>query len=428
MRRVAWVVALALAWGAARAETQLAAGNPVAAGETVGVAFHLYSTDGITAGQFDLPVPAGWTLSRVEADPRFLVSHNLDAGVLGGGMLRVVFYSLTNAPLTGGTLGRVMLRPPDGAPPLPPAVFFNPLFADARGAAFGLSSGFPALRILAHPQSVAVLAGQRAQLSVAVVGIDPVYQWYRGERGDTTVPVGAGGGVLITPELSETARFWVRVSDSFGAVLDSEAATVTVTGVAPLTLNPNFAEVPATSGSGTFMVETLPGAPWTATTTSGWVTLSGASGSGHGTVTYRYLANPGLTLRTAVITVGDAQFTLTQRAAVSPFAGIAPVQGNAQGWKQVPGLGWLSDRSFPYVYQRDQGWLYFHQDGPGTLFHVYSFGGDFGWLRTGAAWADADGNWLYAYGLNTFLYFLPTATPAERTFYHPVEARWIRFP
>jgi hypothetical protein len=70
----------------------------------------------------------------VEADPRFRVSHDLDAGILGGGQLRVVFYSMTNTPLTGTTLGRVFLRPPAGAPALPPggAVMLDDVLAQAQ--------------------------------------------------------------------------------------------------------------------------------------------------------------------------------------------------------------------------------------------------------------------------------------------------------
>ena len=76
--------------------------------------------------------------------PELLIPDNLKSGVL-----RVVFYSLQNTPLDGGTLGRVILQPPESAPPLEVPQFTNPLFADPSGNAFGLSTGFPALQILA---------------------------------------------------------------------------------------------------------------------------------------------------------------------------------------------------------------------------------------------------------------------------------------
>lgn len=417
-----------LAGNASWAETQLAAGDPISTEKGTGLPFYLYSSDNITAGQFDISVPDGWSLKAVETDPRFRVTHELDSDRLGSGQLRVVFYSLVNAPLSGGTLGRVILQPPESAPPLEIPDFQNPLFADPNGDAFGLSTGFPALQILAHPQSVSILAGQRAQLSLSVVGIDPVYQWYEGPQGETGTPVGSGSGVFQTPALAETTTYWVRVSDDFGSVLESNAATVTVTGELPLVLEPNFATVPATTGTGSFAVSTGAGKSWNASTDSDWISIVSGIGPGSGTVIYRYRANTGLSLRTATISVGDVTFTLTQGAAVSPFASVPPLEGNPHGWKQVPELGWLVDSRFPYVYHFKHGWLYFHHDGPGQSFQIYSLNGDFGWMMTGTLFANGNERWLYSYEREAFLLLLPDSTPRQRKFFDPVEDQVITIP
>jgi hypothetical protein len=53
------------------------------------------------------------------------------------------------------------------------------------------------------------------------------FQWYRGERGDTTNPISFGrAGRIIGVSVTETTSFWVRVTNGCGSV-DSQAAVVT---------------------------------------------------------------------------------------------------------------------------------------------------------------------------------------------------------
>ncbi len=97
---------------------------------------------------------------------------------------------------------------------------------DAVGAAWVWECGAPA--ITAQPRSVTVRRAQSATLAVAAAGAAPLaFQWYRGDAGDTSTPVGSDADAFATPPLAATARYWVRVTNPCGAA-DSAVATVTV--------------------------------------------------------------------------------------------------------------------------------------------------------------------------------------------------------
>lgn len=82
--------------------------------------------------------------------------------------------------------------------------------------------------IVTHPTASRIDAGTAATLSVTASGPSLSYQWYYGAAGNTSNPVAnATSASLTTPVLMETTNFWVRVSNSAGAV-DSQAAVVTV--------------------------------------------------------------------------------------------------------------------------------------------------------------------------------------------------------
>ena len=67
-----------------------------------------------------------------------------------------------------------------------------------------------------------------AALSVAATGTGPLFfHWYQGNSGDTSTPVGGDANTLITPPLSATTGYWVRVSNTCGHV-DSTSVTITV--------------------------------------------------------------------------------------------------------------------------------------------------------------------------------------------------------
>jgi hypothetical protein len=63
---------------------------------------------------------------------------------------------------------------------------------------------------------------------VTATGAAPLaYQWYEGQPGDTSRPVGTDADSFTTPALSSITTYWVRVSNGCGEA-DSEAATLSV--------------------------------------------------------------------------------------------------------------------------------------------------------------------------------------------------------
>jgi len=86
------------------------------------------------------------------------------------------------------------------------------------------------LTIAAIVSNFTVPVGQPATLSVTAVGAGLSYQWYVGEKGDTSAPVaGAVRPTHTVSSLTTTTRYWVRISDGVGTN-DSNAITVTAAG------------------------------------------------------------------------------------------------------------------------------------------------------------------------------------------------------
>ena len=78
-------------------------------------------------------------------------------------------------------------------------------------------------------------------------------------------------------------------------------------------VNPLSNSVGASGGSETVLVTTTAGCTWTASTTTSWITIvSGASGSGNGSVNYQVAVNASTNLRTGTITIAGQTHTVTQ--------------------------------------------------------------------------------------------------------------------
>ncbi|MBF0537840.1 MAG: VCBS repeat-containing protein [Nitrospirae bacterium] len=84
-----------------------------------------------------------------------------------------------------------------------------------------------------------------------------------------------------------------------------------------VTINPTSNKLPQSGGSGSFNVTADNSCAWTATTVETWVTITGKSGTGNGTVSYSAGANTATTARSAMINLTGASFTLTQEATSS---------------------------------------------------------------------------------------------------------------
>lgn len=79
--------------------------------------------------------------------------------------------------------------------------------------------------------------------------------------------------------------------------------------------------VPAAGGGNSVTVSTQTGCAWTAVSKVSWITIvSGASGSGNGTVTYSFLVNTG-PVRSGAVTIAGLTFTVNQ-------GGVLPAVGN----------------------------------------------------------------------------------------------------
>ena len=133
------------------------------------------------------------------------------------------------------------------------------------------------------------------------------------------------------------------------------AITITQTP-ASIFLDPSSASVSSAGGDGSFGVGfSSAGTPWSATSDSGWLTVTGSAfGQGNANVTYRATANTGGAARTGTINVNGAIFTLTQSGAaafqLSPSAanfassggpGAFSVSG-AGGFTAVSNADWIS--------------------------------------------------------------------------------------
>jgi hypothetical protein len=97
------------------------------------------------------------------------------------------------------------------------------------GAAWVFVSGACAPpTIVLPPQSRSIGTGRTATLSAIAAGTGELaYQWYQGDAGDASAPVGGDTSTFTTPPLTATATFWLRVTNACGTA-DSAAATVTV--------------------------------------------------------------------------------------------------------------------------------------------------------------------------------------------------------
>ena len=82
--------------------------------------------------------------------------------------------------------------------------------------------------ITLQPQSRFIASGQTATLSVTATGTAPLsFQWYQGDAGDTSTPVGGDASTFTTSPLSSTTNFWVRVTNACDSA-SSAAAMITV--------------------------------------------------------------------------------------------------------------------------------------------------------------------------------------------------------
>lgn len=120
--------------------------------------------------------------------------------------------SYTTPALTGGASYWVRISNPGGS-------------VDSGTAAIGIQQP-PVITV--PPASLTITSGTTAVLNVTATGGSLVYQWYQGSSGDVSLPVAAATtATCVTPMLTATTGFWVRVGNASGSA-DSPTATVSI--------------------------------------------------------------------------------------------------------------------------------------------------------------------------------------------------------
>ena len=127
--------------------------------------------------------------------------------------------------------------------------------------------------IASQPSSQTIIAGSTATLTVSATGLSPfTYQWYRGDLGATTAPVGTNSPTFTTPALAVSTKYWVKISNAFGEI-QSSSVTVTVQANTRPTIS-DIAAQNITAGSNTGAIGFTIG---DAQTAASFLTLSGSS-------------------------------------------------------------------------------------------------------------------------------------------------------
>lgn len=409
---------------------QVASGTPTEDGisRNVRMPLYFYSDEVITAGQFDVSVPEGWSVLEVESDGALEGVQSVDADALVDGGIRVVLFSLNSSEIPVGPLGTVLLSPPSVGE-IASLDFSNSLFVNEGGDSTAITAGFPDFQILAQPNNQTILAGQRSILNISVLGIDPSYSWYEGSAGDTSSPVGSDAALFQTPILSASTSYWVRVTDTFGESLDSTVANVTVDTGPTFIFSPNSRAVGWRAGSGQAMLETPTGTAWTASSSAEWLLLETSSGTGSSGIHYTFEKNSSLGDRTAQISVGGVTYTVNQSARPSMFADYPKVDDVSE-WRDVPWFGYVTDNNYPWVYHRNHGWLFIYPTADLNEFYAYSAKSDLGWLYISTSFYNSAMRWMYSFQYESYLFFHPVDAfnPDSRLFYRADTRSWFSFP
>src|SRR5947207_1513406 len=105
----------------------------------------------------------------------------------------------------------------------------------------------PPPSITQQPQSQPVSPGQTATLSVAAIGSPPLsYQWYLGQSGDSSQPIGgATSASYTTGPLSSTVSYWLLVSNSADS---ASSATAVINVLTPPLIPPPPQSQPVSPG------------------------------------------------------------------------------------------------------------------------------------------------------------------------------------
>ncbi len=211
------------------------------------------------------------------------------------------------------------------------------LYAGGRLVATEEASGGPSCSYSISPQSRTFTpAGGSGTVSVSAQtgcswNVSSNVAWI------TFTPVnGSGNGTVNYTVLANTS------GDRSGALtIADKTFNVTQTGTnCSFFIDPTFQSFTASGGTGTVSVFSPAACTWTATSNIFWITiLSGASGSGNGTVTYSVQNNTGVA-RANTMTIAGQTFTVSQAAGSGGGGGCSyAIQPQTQTFSSSAGAG-----------------------------------------------------------------------------------------
>jgi hypothetical protein len=133
--------------------------------------------------------------------------------------------------------------------------------ASSNAASASVADACTPPAVTAEPPNKSIAANSSATLNVSASGTQPLtYQWYAGNAGDRSKPVGSNSSTLNTGNLTRTTSYWVSITNNCGSA-SSRTAIVTVTEPctppsitsepARKTINPNQTTTLAVAASGT---------------------------------------------------------------------------------------------------------------------------------------------------------------------------------
>lgn len=106
--------------------------------------------------------------------------------------------------------------------------------------------------------SYAVPSGTTVELRINASGSNKTYQWYRGNKGDTSNPVTNGTTDIINRTITATTNYWCRVTTDGICQMDSETVTVTMCTNPTITTEPASQNLFAGTTSATLSVAATP--------------------------------------------------------------------------------------------------------------------------------------------------------------------------
>lgn len=115
--------------------------------------------------------------------------------------------------------------------------------------------------ITRQPLPITVNSGGTTTLDLTATGTQPIhYQWYQGEAGDTSTPVGTDSTALTTPPLALSTTYWARVTNVASPEgVDTNAVRVTILGDRPAAITGQPQSVTIANGAFTTLTVTPSG-------------------------------------------------------------------------------------------------------------------------------------------------------------------------